>query len=356
MNTAHLPPAGVFISGHSLTDQPLPDQLAAVAQSLGTPFEWNRHYMVGSSILARSIGDPAEQGSFAGYRRGANRYGEGMDVEAELRQPRTIAGGRYDAMVITEQNGVLGGLVWNDSVRCLRDYHDQFIAGNPQGVTYFYESWLSVSDMSDPRRWIEYERAASPIWQAIVTRINVSLQAEGRADRIISLPAGIALAALVERAVSPSGVPGLSQGSVAQTLAQLFSDEVHLTELGSYYMALVTYCALYRRDPARAWAPADCPAPLAADLQRFAWEFISTYYAAYSPMSLVEARARILGGFNAMYWRYVRDVHFRRDYGVARAIMKSTRLRIEGIYTFSRRDGRNPFFVDLNDKTGFWLR
>ena len=356
MNTAHLPPAGVFISGHSLTDQPLPDQLAAVAQSLGTPFEWNRHYMVGSSILARSVGDPAEQGSFAGYRRGANREGEGMDVEAELRQPRTISSGRYDALVITEQHGVLGGLFWNDSVRCLRDYHDQFIAGNPRGVTYFYESWLSISDLNDPRRWIEYERAASPIWQAIATRINASLQAEGRADRIVSLPAGSALAALVERAVTSSGVAGLSPGSVAQTLAQLFSDEVHLTELGSYYIALVTYCALYRREPVGAWAPADCPGPLAADLQRFAWEFISNYYAAYSPLSLDEARARILGGFNAMYWSYVRDVHFRRDYGATKAIVKSVRLWIEGLYTFSRRDNRNPLFFDVDATTGTWLR
>jgi len=159
-------PERVFISGHSLTDQPLPSDLAAIAASLGHPLQWNRQYMVGSSIRARVRGAKAPPGEtgWSGYHQGSNRDSENMDVLAELRQPRTVTGGPYDVLLITEEHGLLGTMVWNDTVRYLRHYHDRFIDANPAGRTLFYESWLGLDDKNDPRRWIAYERAASPIW------------------------------------------------------------------------------------------------------------------------------------------------------------------------------------------------
>ena len=182
--------ANLFISGHSLTDQPMPTFLAQIAGSLGTPMRWNRQYVVGSTLRERTRGMKADAQAWSGYRLGANREGEGMDVVAELRQPRTISGERYDTLLITEQNGLLWSLLNHDSVRYLRHFHERFIDGNPQGQTYFYEPWNSLNSKDDPRRWIAFERAASPVWQCIATRVNISLAAEGRRDRIASMPGG----------------------------------------------------------------------------------------------------------------------------------------------------------------------
>ena len=52
-------------------------------------------------------------------------------------------------------------MIWHDTVRYLRHFHERFIAANPRGTTWFYESWLYVSDKDDPRRWIAFEREAS---------------------------------------------------------------------------------------------------------------------------------------------------------------------------------------------------
>ena len=304
----------LFISGHSLTDQPLPDYLAAIGKSLGTPIDWRRQYLEGSSILARSTDLDAVAGEFVGR----------------------------DALVITEQHSVLGGLVWNDTVRCLRAYHDRFIAGSPQGITYFYEPWLGVSDLNDPRRWIAYERAAAPIWRGIVTRVNLSLEAEGRRDRIMSLPAASALAALVEHATGEVGVPGLTGTSTHQTLRRLFVDDVHLTPLGSYYMALVTYACLRRCSPVMAWAPPDIASQTAADLQATVAAFMVDGRGRADAWPIDRVQRYLLREFNEVYWGYVRDVYFRRDRGIVAATMKAMRHRIEWHLRFSRRDASNP--------------
>ncbi len=306
----------LFISGHSLTDQPFPDYLAAIARSLGTPVDWGRQYLEGSSILARSA-----------------------DLDAVARDLEGC-----DALVITEQHSVLGGLIWNDTVRCLRAYHDRFIAANPRGVTHFYEPWLGVSDLTDPRRWIAYERAAAPIWRGVVTRVNLSLEAEGRSDRIVPLPAASALAALVERATSREGVTGLSCGSTRETLRRLFSDDVHLTPLGSYFMALVTYGAVLGRSSVGAEAPMAVPVDTARALQQFASEFMAADQDRAASWPIERVRQYLLHDFNGLYWGYVRDVYFRRDRGVVASSLKALRHRIEWHLRFSRQDSSNPLF------------
>ncbi|HEY8945160.1 MAG TPA: hypothetical protein VIM73_12905, partial [Polyangiaceae bacterium] len=266
--------ARIFITGHSLVDQPLPDFLARIGSSAGTPIEWNRQYVEGSAILRRARGkDPAAQ-DFPGYREGLDREGKKLDVVSELRNPQTVRGA-YDVLLITEQHGMLETLLRNETVRYLRHYHDLFIAGNPQGTSYFYESWLDINDKSDPRRWIAYERAASPVWQCMATRVNVSLSAEGRADRIVSLPAGAALAELVARSTGGPKLDGITLQSDSETVSSLIEDRVHLTPLGAYYISLVTYSSIFQRPPLGAWAPDGVTPVQAKSLQETAWNFIS---------------------------------------------------------------------------------
>jgi hypothetical protein len=347
-------PQRVFISGHSLVDQPLPSNLAAIAASLGTPIQWNRQYRVGSSVRARTRGDG--DAGWDGYRLGFNREGEGLDVITELRQPRTVSGGRYDTLLITEQHGLLGTLLWNDTVRHLRHYHDRFIDANPAGRTWFYESWLGLDDKSDPRRWIAYERAASPVWQCIVTRINASLAAAGRADRIEPLPAGWALAFLIERMTTGPGVAGLSAAGVRGSVERIVQDDVHLTPLGSYYIALVSYSALFGRAPQGAWAPPDVAPAAAAALQALAWEAVQAERAQRKPMTLDACRAHLQRDFIALFWGYVRDAELGRGNSTLRAWWSWAKHRTQWHWRLREGAREHPLRFDPATDAAYWFK
>ena len=344
----------LFVSGHSLVDQPLPDYLEAIGKSLNTPIQWNRHYQVGSSIAARSRGPHSPHGAWDGYRTGANRTGAGMDVVAELRRPVTVSGGHYDALLITEQHALLGTLTWNDTVRYLRHYHERLIEGSPQAKTYFFEPWLRLNDKSDPRRWIAYERAASPIWQCIATRINVSLQAEGRADRISSVPAGIALAHLVDIATRSPGVPAITLSNVRATMDSIVGDDVHLTELGTYYSALVNYAVLYERSPIGAWHPPSVNVAQATALQTVAWEFVTQYAKTNVPLTLTGCTDKLRSEFIGLYWTYVRDTFWRKE-GSVNAYWQWAKFMAKWHWRMRKDSAENPFYFDPVEDRKFWL-
>jgi len=338
-------PARVFISGHSLTDNPMPPYLAAIAGSLGQPVQWNRQYIVGSAIKYRTRGRDAETG-WAGYSMGLNREGQGLDVIDELRHRP------YDTLLITEQHGVLDSLLWHDTVRHLRHYHDRFIDGNPRGRTFFYEPWLGIDDKGDPRRWIAYERAASPVWQCIVTRINVSLAAEQRSDRIVSLPVGLALAELIERATQGQGVPAVSGATVRETVDRIVFDHVHLTGLGSYYVALVSYAALFDRSPVGAWAPDGVSAPQAASLQRIAWEAVSRLKTQSRPLPLEQCRGYVTGSFADLFYDHMRDTYWALQGPSLRLTLRRLRHEARSRWRLWRDD---PFRYDAATDKSYWL-
>lgn len=349
-------PQRVFLSGHSLMDQPVPSNLAAVAESLGTPIQWNRQYMVGSSMRDRARGRraPAAATGWEGYRQGYNKAGEGMDVLSEWRQPRTVSG-PYDALVITEQHGLLGTLVWNDTVRFLRHHHDQFIAANPSGKTWFYESWLSLGNKDDPAPWIAYEKAASPIWQCLASRVNLSLQEEGRPDRIQAMATGWALAFLVEIATAPGGVPGVSGATVRETVDRIFKDNVHLTSLGSYYASLVTYAYLFDRSPEGGWAPSDLEPASASALQSVAWRAVSAERKSRRDLSVGDCQEELQGSFIALYWGYTRRAFWEAEVGTLGAWWRWAKHRIQWHWRLRRNGPDNPLRFDQATDGRFWL-
>lgn len=347
--------ANIFYSGHSLMDRPLPDFVEKIAHSLAMQAHWNRQYVVGSSIQRRTQGAEPIVPGWRGYREGYNRDGEGLDVVAELKTPQTIVE-PYDVLVITEEHTMLDRLMLSDTVRLLRHYHDRFIAGNATGRTYFYQPWLDVENKANPKSWIEYERAAAPVWECAATRVNVSLEHEGRADRIVSLPASLALAALIEHATEGNGLPAISRGSVQETVNTIFKDDVHLQVLGIYYVSLVTYAATYERSPQGAWHPEDIGREQAEALQRFAWSFVSDYYEVYRPLSLQQCRALLLSGAGlAPLWGYVRDTVWRKNDGTLHSYARYVRRLSNSRRIFAAESAENPFYFDPATDGQYWL-
>ncbi len=283
--------------------------------------------------------------SWSGYQSGVDRNDLEVDALAELRNPSGVSATRYNALLITEQHGLLGSLMWHDTVRCLRHYHDQFIATNPQGLTFFFEPWLDIERKSDPRSWIAYERAASPVWGRIVGRINLSLELEGRADRIVSIPAGLALAELVAAATTGAGLPQVTRGSVRDTVDALVHDDVHATDAASFFVAAVTYAAIFKRCPQAAGVTI-LPTDLGDALARFAWDFMVRQQERSELQRLVK--------FNAQYWEYVYRTTYRRDLGRVRGRIRWLKHRVQARWLLGRQDTRNPLYFSAAEDPSFW--
>ncbi len=335
------PPTSIerlFISGHSLTDPPLPQHLSQIAASLGTPLQWNMQSIPGSSIGMRIQGSGPEHA----YRHGTNREGRNMDVLAEWRAPVTVSGGPYDALLVTEQHGVLSALTWHQTTDALQSVHAQFLQANPRANTWFYEAWLGLDDLSNPTRWVAYERAAAPVWRCIAARVNASRAKAGHNDRVQAVPSGVALAALVERAMQGK-VPGVSASTPQATIKRLLADDVHLTSLGSYYMANVVYATLWDRSPVGAAAPTDVQPLAAAALQQEAWAFVQAHQASTEALTMAQCRALLKDRFIAQHWGYVRDTQWAQSKSKPSAYWQWLKQVVGWQWRIRQAGNHNPF-------------
>jgi hypothetical protein len=282
---ARVIPARVFVSGHSLVDLPYPEYLEEIAAALGHRLAWQREYQVGSSIKQRSLNGPPPQ--------------------------------NIDAMIITEQHGVLNSLVWEDTARYLREAHDSHISTNPGADTWFFVPWLSMDDPATPARWMSYERAAAYVWQCTVSGINAELQAAGRSDQIHLLPASLALVFLVET---------LRQ----EGRATVFSDDVHLTPGGKFYLALVTAGFMAGGLQADALGGLDGVKGVTADQRQVFLRTARRFLADYRGLPELSARGCrefLAESFIDDYWNYYRDAVLVKNTAALKARWSAWRLQ-----------------------------
>lgn len=330
-------PRKLFISGHSLTDRPLPDYLAALADRAGQPLEWNMQHISGSSIRMRTRGeDPA---NWSGYREGTDRDRQPIDVLKEFERRPGVA--PYDTLILNEVHSLLETLILNDTIGNAIDYEARFFASNPDGQTYLYAAWLNVEDLDDPTSWIAYESAATKAWQCTAMQLNERLIAIGRKRPIRLIPAAPALAALVRQAVSKPGVKGLSASTTRATMERLFTDDVHLTELGNYYIALISYFTLYGELPAEPWT-SDIDPALAGELQKFAGRFMGQWLQEQARVR-IDCRQYLADQFTASSLSYVRDVKWREADGRLRAHYRWVRFSIAWPRLLRGNSPENPF-------------
>lgn len=290
-----------FLTGHSLTDDPLASYIVDVATKRGDSVAYNQQIVIGSPIRFRTRGSGTT--GWSGYSLGKNRNGStGLNVISELRNPQTIgAGQRYDTLVITENHSSLGMIQWEDTIGYLRHYHDRLIEGNPSARTLFYNSWLDINK-SAPAQWIDHEKKALVAWECAASKVNLSLQSVGRTDRVLNMPTGAALVDLVER-ISANQIPGIS-GTINQKLNMIFSDNVHLTPLGVYYVSLLTYASVYGKAPTGITPPQGIDLNIATAMQTMAWNYINSYYNRNNPgvREMAECRSYISQQVCPSYW------------------------------------------------------
>ena len=330
-------PHKLFISGHSLTNRPLPDFLAAIAADRGVPLEWNMQHLEGSSLRMRTQGSGTPP--LAGYRDGVDRNRQRVDVLREIAPVDGVP--LYDTLMLTEVHTLLESLLWNDTIGHATDYVERFNQGSPLGQTYLYASWLNVDDLDKPDRWIAYENAANRAWQCTAIELNRRLDAKGVTRPVRLIPAAQALAALVDQALSPQGLAGISQDTPKATMELLFADDVHLTETGNYYNALVTHMALYGSLPETPWH-GDIAPETAQTLAEFAQQFMTRWRRQENRVQ-INCADYFAEDFSSIYLAYVRDAKWRADEGRLRAYYKWARYSIEWPHLLRTNTPANPF-------------
>lgn len=291
-----------FFSGHSLLDNPLPNWIEAMALSRGDSLGWQQQIVLGSPIRIRTRGEDPEGHAFEGYRLGRSRAGGPIDVLGELANPVQLAPGeRYDHLVIAERVDLLGTMQWEGTIAYLRDYHDRVARHAPNATTLLYQVWPEI-DRRDPAAWIGYVETELFAWECVAARVNDGLAAESRPARVRVVPAGLALAGLVGRAID-GHIPGV-EGSVAQRVDAIFKDDLHLTPMAIYLMAAMHYGVLFDESPVGV-AGAEGVAPeLLPLLQSLAESTLAAYRSrAERPPTLDSCVARIADDVCPAYHR-----------------------------------------------------
>ena len=296
--------ASFFISGHSLTDNPYADYLVQITKSLGMNSEYNQQIVIGSPVRVRTRGNDPESKEFPGYQLGKNREGSGMEILKELKNHGTIQSQQYDYLIITERHDLVSVVTWEGTDRYLRHYRDQFMMSN-NGKVYFFAPWLGIKNRKDIDSWIMYEESALKAWECVVAKVNQDLVL-GQSSPVSIIPANVALVELVKRLLSGSVVlEEIGGRSNIDHLSLLFSDDVHLTKLGVYYMALVTYASIFDSSPDGAWFPKEISKKTALSLQKVAWGFVANKVPNTLGSDLARCSALFAESFCKIYWDYV---------------------------------------------------
>jgi hypothetical protein len=243
-------------------------------------------YHLGHSLVGRDM--PAMLAAMGGHShnsqlgRGASLMnhwtGEVPGIAEENRPPvfrdagQALDSGDYPVVVLTEMVELRDAIRWHDSGHYLAQWAARARAANPDVRLYLYETWHRLDD---PAGWEARVAADLPaLWEAEVLRPAVAL-----AGVIHVIPGGQVMAAMVAEAEA-GRLPGIAGRQ------DFFSDDIHLTDLGAYAIALAHYAVIYGRSPVglpHQVAGADgtakgAPSPEAARaMQEVVWRVVTGY-------------------------------------------------------------------------------
>lgn len=253
----------VIMSGHSLTD-PIPDPLFAMVQAAGGGAS------KGMKIDADTVpGSPIEH-------RWENR-GRTPDSREDI--------ANYDVLVLTERVALRQTMDFHHTKDLTLKWFDlAWTKGNGgRGAeTVFYASWIPVSSGPDSKEDHYSDEIFIPFrerlmlemgsWQEIVDHVNRNRISGSPPMRAI--PGPMIMAAVYD-AIAVGTAPGLS------SMPDLFSDDIHVNDLGAFLISLAHFAVIYGRDPRSIpdlRGERDWPRGAQADwMKQLVWDVVRAY-------------------------------------------------------------------------------
>lgn len=247
----------VILSGHSLTD-PMGQALPRLVQAAGG--------RGGEIALSTIPGAPMD------WRW--NHRTHPPDARED------IAG--FDVMVQTERVSLSGTRRWHNSddeaLRWARHGWEHG-AGGQGAEVLLYATWVSLdtgpgfdTHGDDDRNlpWRERLDREFAGWEEIMAHVNANRPDDAPEMRMI--PATLVMAAVHDAIEDASAPDGLND------IRQLFTDDIHLSPLGAWLVALTHYAVIYARDPRGLPGPqGDAPSGLTEWVQALVWDVVTGY-------------------------------------------------------------------------------
>lgn len=220
----------VVESGHSLTD-PLQQPLRAIVLGVGG-LEAER----GAIDLDTVPGSPMEW-------RWNNRTPYPVDAYVSI--------GDYDVMVITERVPLSGTFEAHKSDQAALTWFNHAWTkgrGGKGSDSILYASWVEWdsgpgSDYPYTDGQLPFRERLEPemrLWEKIADYVNANRPDGSPAMTII--PGPLIMAAVYD-AIQAGTAPGLTH------IKDLFTDNIHINEIGAYLISIAHFSVIYRRDP-----------------------------------------------------------------------------------------------------------
>lgn len=250
----------VIESGHSLTD-PIADKLSEMLRAMGAD--------------AASVALSTSPGSLMEHRWRTSPEKPMPDARAAI--------GDYDMLVITERVPLSNTFPsHNSKVEALKWFRHAWRKGNggAGAETVLYATWVHIDSgpdfdnvYRDPEAHLPWrERLPLEIarWEQIVDYVNARRPKGAPPMRIIPGPQ---IMAAMDDAVAQGAAPGLT------SILELFTDTIHLNDVGAFLIALAHYAVIYGRDPRELpdRIGADGRPELAAFMQDLVWKVVTGY-------------------------------------------------------------------------------
>ncbi len=255
-------PQNVFHLGHSLVG---PDMPAMLMQLAGLGHDYSSQLGWGTPLKAHW--EPDEPINGFELRNMPADY-------ADARQ--AITTGDYNTLVLTEMVEIRDAIKYFDSAKYLHEWVQLGRQSNPDMRIYLYETWHTLDGKED---WLDrIDKDLERYWETEILRR--ALAREDQPQPVFVIPAGQVMAQFVRDIESRGGVGPVSGRN------DLFSDNIHLSDYGTYLIALTHYAVLYQTSPvglphdltrADGTLAAD-PGPEAAQLmQKIVWDVVQAY-------------------------------------------------------------------------------
>jgi len=302
--------ANVYFVGHSLIShrdrfhdgaQTIPELVGRFAQSAGVGYDHFRHTTPGAPLSWNWNSVP--------------------DLRGELERNASA----YDTMVLTEGIFLEGAYEYHQSPFYARRFFCTLANARPDAELFVYETWHHVyasdpdGDYPDPHvyDWADQLRQDRARWERIVDEAASGdtprpgggfYEGAGSCDARLDvhlIPAGTALLRLLERIDAGEDFGGLTRhtliqngyrnwpeewpvspdraGSVdwrsrmssLQTYHPAELDDIHHGAEMAYFVSLVVYATVYRRDPTGLPPANGVSADVAARMQALAWQVVA---------------------------------------------------------------------------------
>lgn len=244
--------AKILFVGHSLVGPDLPGMVETGLRYMGQPSTVEAQVINGAPLRV-SLTDGATA--------------QGVNAKAELEK------GETEVLILTEATPLADQVMWNDTVGQVMAFAKLANEARPDTRVFLYETWPSRLGVSTSD-WLSNIATDLSLWEDVVSEASVQ---GGYPVKLI--PAAQAFALLAQE-IDKGAVPGIDR------IDPFFSDDIHLSDRGKYFIALVHLTAITGKSPkdlpsklTRSWSSRDqILSDRQADaLQDIAWRAVTEY-------------------------------------------------------------------------------